>query len=205
MSDRPEALASLARTLQARRMVRAFTTAAVDPGVLTELLDLSRRAPSAGNTQPWELLVLTGAETARYWSATLGERRAGFRWQGLLAAPVLIIPYVRPDAYVERYAEEDKRPTGLGSGTPAWSVPYWWVDGGAMVENLLLAATAAGLGACLFGQFEHEAAVRDAFSVPDDRRAIGTVAVGHPAPDEPGRSARRPRPPLDEVVHRGRW
>jgi hypothetical protein len=41
--------------------------------------------------------------------------------------------------------------------------------------------------------------------VPDGWRAVGTVAMGHPAPDEPGRSAGRPRRTLDEVVHRGTW
>ena len=205
MDDAGDRLASLSLTLRARRMVRAFTPEPVDAALVDRLLDLARRAPSAGNAQPWEFLVLAGADTGRYWDTTLGDRRASFRWQGLLFAPVLVVPYVRPGAYTERYSEPDKATTGLGAGPDAWPVPYWWVDGGAVVENLLLAATAAGLGACLFGQFEHEAAVREAFSVPGDRRALGTVAIGHPAPDEPGRSVRRPRPPLGEVVHRGSW
>lgn len=186
-------------------MIRSFRPTPVDDALLAELLDLGRRAPSAGNTQPWELLVLTGRDVDRYWDLTLAVGREGFRWQGLLVAPVLVVPYVRPAAYVERYAEADKAATGLGAGEGAWPVPYWWVDGGAAVENLLLAATAAGLGACFFGQFDHEVAVRRAFGVPDDRRALGTVALGHPAPDEPGRSAGRPRPGLDDVVHRGHW
>jgi nitroreductase len=62
-----------------------------------------------------------------------------------------------------------------------------------------------GLGALLFGLFAHEAAVLAAFGVPAGRRALGTVALGHPAPDEPGRSADRPRRPLADIVHRGRW
>ena len=186
-------------------MVRSFTSDDVAGELLDELVDLMRRAPSAGNTQPWEVLLLRGGAVDRYWSVTLGDRRDTFRWQGLLDAPALVIPYVRPGAYPERYAEADKAATGLGHGTNAWPVPYWWVDGGAAVENLLLAVEAAGLGACLFGQFEHEPAVREAFGVPEDRRAVGTVAIGHPAPDEPGRSAGRGRPSLDEVVHRDRW
>ena len=186
-------------------MVRTFTGEPVEPELLSTLLDLGRRAPSAGNTQPWELLVLEGPDVERYWSTTLGERRARFRWPGLLTAPVLVLPYVRPDAYAERYSEDDKVATGLGRGVDAWPVPYWWVDGGAMVENLLLAATAAGLGACFFGQFEHEVAVRATFGVPDDRRALGTVALGHPVDGPAGRSAARPRPPMDGIVHRGRW
>lgn len=197
----------LARLLRARRMVRAFTDEPVPDELLDRLLDATRRAPSAGNTQPWELLVLRGDAVARYWETTMPDpdARARFRWQGLLRAPVLVVPYVRPGAYAERYAEDDKASTGLGTGPEAWPVPYWWVDGGAAVQNLLLACTAAGLGACLFGQFDHEPAVRRAFGVPDDRRAVGTVALGWPAPDEPGRSAARTRPPLDDIVHHQSW
>ncbi|MGK2930103.1 MAG: nitroreductase family protein [Acidimicrobiales bacterium] len=205
MTDRGETFDRLSQTIRSRRMIRSFTDETVAPAELDMLLDLARRAPSAGNTRPWELLVLTGDHTARYWDTTLGDRRSTFRWQGLLRAPALVVPYVRPDAYVERYAELDKAGTGLGAGPDAWPVPYWWIDTGAMVENLLLAVTAAGLGACFFGQFEHETAVRERFAVPADRRAAGTIAIGHPAPDEPGRSARRPRPPLDDIVHRGSW
>lgn len=205
MTGPGEGFDHLARTIRTRHMVRAFTGDAVDPTLVDQLLDLARRAPSAGNTQPWELVVLTGADTERYWDTTLGERRTTFRWQDLVRAPVLVLPYVRPDRYAERYAEHDKARTGLGAGPDAWPVPYWWVDAGAMVQNLLLATTAAGLGACFFGQFAHEAAVRERFAVPDDRRAVGTIAIGHPTPDEPGRSAGRPRPPLGDVVHRGSW
>ncbi len=205
MTPGREGFETLSRILRARHMVRAFTAEPVSSELVDQLLELARRAPSAGNTRPWELLVLAGDDVDRYWTTTLGDRRAGFRWQGLLRAPLLVVPYVRPEAYVERYAEPDKAQIGLGDGPECWPVPYWWVDGGALVENLLLAVTAAGLGACLFGQFDHESAVRAAFGVPDDRRAVGTVAVGHSAPDVPGRSATRRRPPLDEVVHRGRW
>lgn len=188
-------------------MTRAFTDEAVPREVVDELCDLARRAPSAGHSQGVSLLVLDRPEaTARYWDATLPEpRRSGFRWPGLIAAPVLVVVAVRPGAYVERYGEGDKAGTGLGAGVEAWPVPYWWVDAGAAIEHLLLGAAAAGLGACLFGLFDHEPAVAEAFSVPDGVRLVGTVALGHRAPDEPGRSATRPRRPLDEVVHRNRW
>lgn len=196
----------MAAAIRARRMVRAFRPDRLRSATVDELIDLARRAPSAGNTQPLDFLVLEGDDCARYWDVTLPEpARRSFRWQALLDAPLLVVPYVRPAAYVERYAEDDKVATGLGDGTEAWPVPYWWVDGGAAVQNLLLAAVALGLGACLFGQFEHEPAVRAAFGVPDDRRALGTVAVGHPLADEPGRSADRARRPFEDQVHRNHW
>ncbi len=192
--------------IRARRMVRAFDRRPVPPEVVDDLVDLARRAPSAGNTQPWSFVVLEGTQTSRLWDVTLpGERRAGFRWQRLLDAPVVIVPVVAPDAYAERYAEPDKQATGLGAGPDAWPVPYWWVDGGMAVHGLLLAAVDAGLGALFYGLFEHEAAALAALGVPPGWRALGAVALGWPAADEPGRSATRSRPPLPSVIHRGGW
>ncbi len=188
-------------------MVRAFQARPIPPDVLDRLLDAVFRAPSAGFSQGLDAVVLDGpAETARYWDVALpAERRAGFAFPGLLDAPVLVVLVTAPGAYLERYAEPDKAATGLGSGTEAWPVPYWFVDGGMAADHLLLAAVDAGLGALFFGLFAHHRAVLDALGVPGDRTGIGVVALGYPVPDRPGRSASRPRRPLDESIHRGGW
>ena len=197
----------LSDAVRRRRMVRAFQRQPVPPETVDQLIDMARRAPSAGNTQPCAFVVLEGsAQTARLWDVTLpAARRAPFRWRGLLDAPVVIIPLVSPNAYVTRYAEEDKAGSALGESLDDWPVPYWWVDGGMAVQTLLLGAVDAGLGALFYGLFEHEQPVLTAFGVPDGWRALGAVALGWPAPDEPGRSADRTRPDLSDVVHRGRW
>lgn len=188
-------------------MTRAFRDTPVDPSIIDGLLDVARRSPSAGNTASVEFLVLDGpSDTGAYWETTLPtERRASFPWPDLLRAPVLVVPWVDPSAYVARYREDDKSHTGLGASIDGWPVPYWFVDGGAAVMSLLLGAEAEGLGALFFGLFDHEPAIRDRFDVPEERRAVGTVALGHAAEDRPSRSAARPRPALDSVVHRGRW
>jgi nitroreductase len=182
-------------------MVRAFRPEPVDPEVLERLLAAALRAPSAGNSQGVELVVLVGEETARYWDAALPEeRRTGFAWPDLLAAPVLVLVLTDPQRYADRYAEPDK-----GLDAAAWSTPYWWVDGGMAVHTLLLGAVDAGLGALFFGLFAQEAAVRSALGIPDELEAVGVVALGHPLPSRPGRSADRPRRPAAEVVHRGAY
>lgn len=196
----------LTDVIRRRRMTRAFERRSVAPELVDGLIDLARRAPSAGNTQPWAFVVLEGDQTARLWDVTLpAGRRGGFRWARLLDAPVVVVAVVDPGAYAHRYAEPDKRGTGLGAGVDAWPVPYWWVDGGMAVHGLLLAAVDAGLGALFYGLFDHEEAALAALGVPPGWRALGAVAMGWPAPDEPGRSTARGRPDLGDVIHRGGW
>ncbi len=188
-------------------MVRAFQDQPLPEGSLDRILDAARRMPSAGNTQGTELIVLEGPDqTAEYWDVTLpAGRRRSFRWPDLLAAPVLVIPLAAPNAYVERYAESDKAESGLGLSVDRWTVPYWDVDAGFAVLAMLLTAVDLDLGALFFGIFRHERELLDRLGVPHGLHAVGTVAVGHPARDRPGRSAGRRRRTLDEVVHRGRW
>jgi nitroreductase len=196
-----------AEVVRQRRMVRDFLPDPLDAGVVDGLIEVARRAPSAGNSQGWAFLVLEGGDVARYWDTTLpAPRRPSFPWPGLLRAPVLLLPCAHADAYVARYAEQDKARTGLGAGRDAWAVPYWLIDTAMAAMTILLGAVDVGLGACLFGIFDHEPAVRAAFGIPDDHQPIGTIALGRPAPEQrSSRSARRPRPPLESVVHRGRW
>jgi nitroreductase len=191
-----------------RRMVRTFEPRPVAPELVDRLIDLARRSPSAGNTQPWSFVVLEGREqVSRLWDVTFPvARRSSFRFPGLFDAPVVVVPLVSPDAYLERYAETDKSRSGLGEALEDWAVPYWWIDGGMAVHAMLLGATDMGLGALFYGLFDHELDVLDLLGVPEGWRALGGVALGWPAAgDEPGRSIERPRRDLHEVVHRGGW
>jgi nitroreductase len=190
-------------------MTRAFTSQPIPRSVLAAVVDAGRRAPSAGNSQGVEFVVLAGpSETARYWDTTLSDRAAGFAFPGLLDAPALVIVLAHPQAYVDRYAEADKASTGLGGGADRWPVAYWTVDAAFAAMLIQLAAIDVGLGVLFFGPFQHELAVLRALGVPDDRQAIGTIALGWPdaARDtRAGTSATRPRRSADEVVHWGGW
>ena len=201
----------------------------VDDVLVARVLDAARRVPSAGNSQGFDFVVLSGAsQTARYWDATLpGDRRDSFRWVNLVACPVLITVWADPGAYVERYAESDKAHTGLGENPDAWSTPFWTVDASFAAMALQYAAIDEGLGVLFFGMFEHAGAVAAALDVPPSHEPIGVVAVGWPdrsaeASSGPAASQRRPRRRLfaeanehdpealnatvdRPLVHRGRW
>ncbi len=101
-------------------MVRNFSDRPLPEGSVDRLLDAALRAPSAGNTQGREFVVLEGpAETARYWEATTDEawRTRSRRFEGLRRAPVVVLPFADPDAYDARYGEPDKAGTDLLGGT----------------------------------------------------------------------------------------
>lgn len=192
-------------------MCRSFRPDPIDPEILDRMVDLAARAPSAGKTQGWHLVVLEGADTDRFWRhAFPAERRGSFRFPGLFDAPLILLPFADPDAYVARYAEPDKAATGLGSAPEAWPTPYWTIDASMSVMTLLLAAEDEGLGALLFAVFHGEAEVRAELGVPDGLQLLGAIAMGHPAADagsgdRQGISAGRPRRRAGEIVHRGGW
>jgi nitroreductase len=202
----------LAEVLRRRHMVRAFRPDPVAPDALDRVLAAARRAPAAGNSDGTDLVVLEGPEeTSRYWDVTLpsGAEREAFGHPALLRAPVLVVVVADAGAYLRRYSEADKAATGLGASADRWPVPYWTVDTAFAAMLLLLAATNEGLGALFFGIFRHERALLRELGVPEDRRAIGTIALGWPdveaAATAPRGSGARRRRPVDEIVHRGHW
>ena len=189
-------------------MTRAFESSAVDPTQIDELVDLASRAPSAGKTQGWHLVVLEGADTSKFWDVTLPHaRRATFRWKHLLDAPVIALPFADATAYVDRYSEPDKEQTGLGAGAEAWPVPYWTIDTSMAVMTLLLGAEDVGLGALFFGVFRNEAALRSELGVPEGLELLGAIALGHPlaGAGDAGRSSARRRRAAAEIIHRNHW
>lgn len=195
-----------------RRMTRAFSTRSVEPELLDRLVDLASRAPSAGKTQGWHLLVIQGERVVEFWNSTFPtERRAEFRWQQLFDAPIIAIAFADPDAYVHRYSEADKISTSLGVDISAWSTPYWTVDASFAVMTLLLGAQDVGLGALFFAVFTGGDEVRQLFGVPERMQLIGAIALGWPHDNLtngnplPGASASRQRRNSSEIIHHQCW
>jgi nitroreductase len=210
----------LAEVLRRRRMVRSFSGRPPGPGALEQMLAAAQRAPSAGNTDAIDVLLLEqDDDRARFWQATTTAdwRERSRRWEGLSRAPVVACFFVRPRAYLERYGEPDKAPSGLGlseqpsgseggGSTVGWPVPYWFFDSGCAVLAMLLAAVDAGLGACFLGNFRGEQELRGAFDIPSDRRYLGAVLVGEPGGDDPPSiSVGRKKRAGPQRVHRGHW
>ncbi|GMQ84522.1 MAG: nitroreductase family protein [Acidimicrobiia bacterium] len=194
-----------AEVVQRRRMVRNYTGEPVGPEVLDRILDTGVRIPSAGFSQGVFLVAVTDEKTRSEIARLCGEEEYvadGFdAW--ISRAPVHILVCVSAAVYADRYAAEDKGgPDSPMAKASNWPVPYWWVDGGAAMQNLLLAAVDEGLAAGFLGS-QRMPEIKALLGIPGDVSPIGIVTIGHPAPDRRSGSLKRGRRP--DTIHRDRW
>jgi FMN reductase [NAD(P)H] len=194
-------------TLPLRRMVRNYRPEPISHEIVDRIVETVRRAPSAGYSQGQRLLVLTEPDARARTTRILRPDRGETFEPWLESAPVHVLVCTREDDYHDRYRKPDK----LDDGEEIeWPVPYWFVDAGAALMLLLLAAVDEGLAAGVTGvPLAQATELRSVFGIPDDVAVVALVTIGHPAPD-PGWSAvtsrrTQPRRPLSEVVRWGHW
>jgi len=188
-----------------RRMVRNYTDEPVDPTALDRILEAARHAPSAGFSQGQSFIVVADAAVRHEIARLANEAEyvaAGFDpW--ISRAPVHVVVCVRKESYLERYREPDKGgPEGEAGREEGWPVPYWWVDAGASMMLLLLAAVDEDLAAGFLG-LHSLPRLKQLLGIPDDVSPIGVVTIGHAAPDRRSGSLQRGR--REDTVHHERW
>jgi nitroreductase len=197
--------------LAQRRMHRAFLADQVPEASIERIVRTLRRAPSGGFSQGQSLVVVTDAGMRRRIADAFDEEKSYVSTGGapfISSAPLHIVVCANETKYHERYNEADKlRVTGGVEIT--WPVPYWFVDAGALMMLILLAAIDEGLAAAFIGHPEQKRIFDELLGLPPEVVPIGLALIGKPAEDpfaERGTSrlAERRRP-LDDVLHRERW
>lgn len=186
-----------------RRMVRNYRNDPVDRAAVERILDSALRSPSAGFSQGVAFVVVTDATRRRRIAELAGEDDyvAGGFDPWISRAPVHVVIAVSEQIYQERYREPDKSPDGR---PPDWPVPYWWIDAGASLMLVLLAAVDEGLAAGFLGSHALGDLATE-LGLPDHMQPIGIVTIGHPAADRRSSSLSRGRRPRTETVHDERW
>lgn len=206
--------------LMTTRAVRRFTDEPVDREDLLACLAAAQQAPSGGNVQPWQYLVLTDAAV----KAEVGAwyRRAYDRYEAVLLAGTPAFRSEEERASWERTSAASRHLADTIGTAPAmvlFLLPLIpWTpsdDEGPMdigplyasmypaVQNFMVAARSLGYGTALTTVIRiHTAEVLAALGVPEGRFEIAAlVPVGRPT----GRFGVAPRKPAAAVTHWDRW
>jgi nitroreductase len=169
-----------------RRSIRKFGEEPIPKETLYRVLDAGCWAPSAGNLQPWHFIIITdvevkkriahvcteysrkhwavfSSETARYLAARGGSWNKSY----MARVPVLI-------AVCFHVPEKMREELALAS---AWCA----------IENMLLAATAEGLGSCIYTFYntEEENRIKEILDVPENHRIAALIQLGYSATEPP--------------------
>jgi 5,6-dimethylbenzimidazole synthase len=205
-------LTTLYDAIHRRRDVRGqFTGGPIPPESLERVLAAAHAAPSVGLSQPWDFVLVSGAETRRRFfdhvqaerstfAATLPPERAavfaGIKIDGVLESTLSVVVTYDP-----------------GRGAPAVLGRHAIADAGLYsvclaIQNLWLAATAEGLGVG-WVSFYREEFVQQLLGIPDGIRPVAWLCVGpvshfEETPDLE-RHGWRHRRSLREALHQERW
>lgn len=195
-----------AQLILARRSVRRYLPKLISPELLDQLLVAAVAAPSAHNRQPWRFAVMRPGRTTTALARSMGERlrrdrhcdgdpeaaiaadveRSYARILGAAAVIVVCLSMQDMDVYPDPVRMRNEHLMAVQSTAMAG-------------QNLLLAAQAAGLGACwLCAPLFCPDTVHEVLSLPAHWEPQGMVTLGHPA------DAGKPlvRRPLSEVTLR---
>ena len=163
--------------IKGRRSIRAFKSQAVSTEIVERLIDAARWAPSAGNIQPWEFIIVKNPEIKR------NLAKAALNQSFIEEAPVVIVVC----------ADEIRSSQGYGV---RGKTLYCIQDTAAATQNIHLAAYSLGLGTCWVGAFNEEEA-RKILEIPEGVRPVAIIPVGYPAEKPPARNRR----PLNQIIH----
>ncbi len=145
--------------IMTRASVRTYTAQTVENEKIDKLLKAGMAAPTAGNKQPWEMIVVTD--------------------RAMLDA----IPPIIKGAHM---AEKSQLAiVVLGTPSKALIPEYWVQDCSAVTENILLAAHGMELGAVWCGAYPENGtgrveAMSKLFNLPEGTYALSVIVIGYP-------------------------
>jgi nitroreductase len=219
---------NITEAVQSRRSVRAFTDQPVERDTLTRVLEKAQRAPSGGNVQPWNAIVLTGKPMQALFDRVAQEFPKG---RAALKPEYDIYPKDLDGAYEDRrfgvgedmYASlgisrEDKQqrlmwfannfrafgaPVLMLVHTPKYMGPPQWSDIGMWLQTVMLLLREEGLDSCPQEAWAaYSPQVREMVDIPEDHIFFCGMAIGYRDPDAPVNRFDVKRASLDESL---RW
>ena len=215
----------LQEAIRQRRSIRQFLAKSISEDLIREIIADTLWAPSWGNTQPWEIVVVSGQKMAEFREKNKEALLAGK--ESMADVPM---PQVWPDAYLHRYKELGKSVLGSLSiaredkearlehfvkmfgffDAPAailvavdreLALEYAMLDAGIFLQTFCLLAHDRGLGTCIMAAMvSYPDIARELFSISENKLFVMGAALGWPDPDAPVNRFDRKRGSFDEFV-----
>lgn len=173
--------------IKERRSIRRFLAQELPEELTAQLLEAVRMAPSWGNCQCWEVILIDQPELKAALQQTLAPRNPATL--AVVTAPLVIALCGR------------RKLSGYYQGVAATEIGDWLLfDLGLACQNLCLTAHALGLGSVVVGAFDHQKAA-ELLQVPAEYALVALIPAGYPSQD-PAPPRRRP---TAEFTHRNRF
>ena len=209
-----------------RKSIRDYKADAVPPSVIKEILEISCRAPSSVNSQPWEFVVLVGDVLDRIRKDNIEKLSRGEN-----SNPDLILPSMPRDGVYRRrqvdlakqlfklmdIAREDKekRFEWIARGFKFFNAPAAIIllcdkalpevgallDIGAIMQTICLTAMEFGLGTCIADQgIQYPEIIRRHANVPETKSMLISIAIGYPNLSFPANQIETPREAAENIT-----
>jgi nitroreductase len=215
----------LDKAINERISVRAYQQKPVEKAVIEEILSLAVKAPSWGNTQPWELAVV-GGNAKEELSAALCDLVA----KGAAPNPDFPMPQNFSGEYMDRYRMTGKMLFELagiarddstarfnqfvsmfkGFGAPnliyiildeVLTTAYPIFDAGGIANYISLLATARGLGTCMMAALAmYPEPIRKILNLPAAKKIVLGLSLGYPDADSPVNKLKTQREDIRKTV-----
>jgi nitroreductase len=213
-------------TVQKRKSIRGYKPDPVSKEVLQEILELSSRAPSAMNTQPWEFTVLAGEVLENVRRNNVALLNAGTPPN----PEHVVVNWPKESIYRQRQVDlakqlfqlmdipredKEKRAKWLERGFRYFDAPAVIIistdrclsesgpllDIGAVIQTICLTAVHFGLGTCIEDQgVAYPAVLRKYAHIAESKRIIAAIAIGYPDWDFPANKVETVREPVRNVT-----
>lgn len=195
----------LTQVVEQRRSIRKFREDPFPDGMIEQLLDAARLAPSGSNIQPARFVVVKSPAVRK----KLGTSTP---YKFITRAPVIFVCCADRASLATRdqrvgelretgaFVDIEMDPTNLQAYTAAQmddfaAREYLSMNVAIAIEHVVLRAVDLGLGSCWIGRFDRDRA-REVLELGDDIQIVALLPVGYPGQSPP----RRPRIPLDQMV-----
>ncbi|PTD94614.1 nitroreductase [archaeon SCG-AAA382B04] len=170
----------LSEAIEKRRSVRSYKEKEIEDEKIREIIEKGQCAPSAGNLQARDFIVVEGKEKKRRIAKAASQKF-------IEKAPTVIVVCANKRRSAKKYGDRGRN-------------LYAIQDASVATQNMLLTIHAMGVSSCWIGAFD-ERKVKEILNLPKNVRPITILPVGY--------SDQNPKPPsrknLEEVVHKEEW